>query len=100
MLLPIPVKKGLQVLGRDIRTARIRRRVTMTVMAKHAAISRTTLTKIENGDPSVALGTYAAVIFILGLDTGLESFADSSKDLLGQSLDKENLPRRVRHSKK
>lgn len=100
MLLAIPVEKGLKVLGQDIRTARIRRKVTMEVMAKHAAISRTTLTKIENGDPTVAIGTYATVVFILGLFTGLENITHSGKDELGISLDLENLPKRVRTTSK
>lgn len=96
MLIPVPVEQGLKKLGSDIRTARIRRRVTMEAMAKHASLSRTTLTKIENGDPSVALGSYASVIFILGLFSGLERMTDPCKDELGLKLEIENLPKRVR----
>ena len=46
-LLPIPVKKALRTLGLDIRKARLRRRITMELMAQRASISRTTLTKVE-----------------------------------------------------
>lgn len=95
MRLPIPVEKGLKVLGKDIRTARIRRRVTMQAMAKHAAISRTTLTRVENGDPAVSIGTYANVIFILGLFSDLEMMTHPKKDELGHHLDIEKLPKRV-----
>lgn len=63
--LPIPVKKALGQLGLDIRRARLRRRISMDLMAKRASISRTTLTKVEKGDPTVSLGIYATVIFIL-----------------------------------
>ena len=44
--LPIPVKKALGKLGNDIRTARIRRRITMSLMSQRASISRTTLISI------------------------------------------------------
>lgn len=93
--LPIPVKKALRKLGNDIRMARIRRRITMTLMATRASISRTTLTKVEKGDPSVSFGTYATVIFILGLVSNLESLLDVRKDELGRDLEEANLPQRV-----
>lgn len=96
MPLPIPVKKGLRTLGHDIRMARIRRRITMALMAKRASISRTTLTKIEKGDPSVSLGAYATVLFILGLISNLENLVNINKDELGLDLEEENLPKRVR----
>lgn len=96
MPLPIPVKKALKKLGIDIRTARIRRRITMDLMAKRASISRTTLTKIEKGDPSVSLGIYATVIFVLGLISNLENLVNANKDELGIDLEEENLPQRVR----
>jgi len=55
---PIPVKRALYKLGRDIRDAR-RRRIPMAIMAERASISRTTLSKVEKGDAGVALGIYA-----------------------------------------
>lgn len=68
----------------------------MSLMAKRASISRTTLTKIEKGDPSVSLGTYATVIFILGLISNLKNLITPNNDVLGRDLEKENLPKRVR----
>jgi transcriptional regulator with XRE-family HTH domain len=94
--LPIPVKKTLRELGNDIRSARIRRRITMALMSERASISRTTLTKIEKGDPSVSFGAYATVIFILGLLSNLGTLFEISKDALGRELEEENLPQRVR----
>lgn len=94
--LPIPVKRALRKLGNDIRAARIRRRITMALMSERASISRTTLTKIEKGNPSVSLGAYATVIFILGLLSNLASLLEISKDELGRDLEEENLPQRIR----
>ena len=56
--LPLPVKRALAKLGEDIRSARLRRRITTTTMAERAFITRPTLRKVEHGDPGVALGIW------------------------------------------
>lgn len=94
--LPIPARKALRKLGQDIKDARRRRRIQMTLLAERARISRSTLTKVEKGDESVALGIYAAVLFVLGLVEGLGRLADPATDTLGQSIEERNLPVRVR----
>lgn len=94
--LPIPAKKALRKLGQDISRARRRRRIPMKLMAERASISRTTLTKVEKGDPSVSMGIYASVIFVLGMVSNIEGLLDANKDELGRVLEEENLPQRVR----
>ncbi len=94
--LPLPVMKALVKLGQDIRKARLRRRITMQVMAKRASISRTTLTKVEKGDPAVSLGIYACVICMLGLVSNLADLVDGGKDEIGRTLQEKRLPQRVR----
>ncbi|MDB6081707.1 MAG: hypothetical protein JWO53_979 [Chlamydiia bacterium] len=98
--LPIPVKKGLRKIGQDIRNARLRRRIPMELMAERASISRTTLTKVEKGDPSVAFGIYASIIFVLGLVSQLACLFDADNDHVGRSLEEEKLPKRIRLPKK
>ena len=93
--LPIPVKKALRKLGSDIRDARRRRRIPAAVMADRAFISRTTLVKLEKGEPGVAMGTYAAVLFVLGRIDRLRDLADASSDEVGLSLEQERLPLRI-----
>ena len=93
--LPIPAKKALNKLGGDIRDARRRRRIPTTLMAERAAISRTTLNKIEKGDPAVSLGNYAAVLFVLGMSERLAELADGKFDQIGRELEEENLPQRI-----
>jgi len=94
--LPIPVRRALRKLGQDIRDARRRRRISTTVMAERASISRTTLNKVEKGDPGVALGNYAHVLFVLGLAERLSDLADVRTDALGLELEEERLPQRIR----
>lgn len=94
--LPIPVRRALRKLGQDIRDARLRRRIPTAIMAERASISRTTLNKVEKGDPGVALGNYASVLFVLGLAERLSDLADVRTDTLGLELEEERLPKRIR----
>ena len=93
--LPIPVKSALRKLGSDIRDARLRRRIPVAVIAQRAFISRTTLVKLEKGDPGVAIGTYAAVLFALGMIDKLRELASAKSDEVGLALEDERLPKRI-----
>lgn len=92
---PIPLKNALLKLGGDLRDARLRRRIPSAIMAQRADISRTTLLKVERGDPGVAVGTYAAVLFVLGLLDRLSELASAKNDEVGLSLEEERLPKRI-----
>ena len=94
--LPLPVKRALAKLGQDIRGARLRRRITTTTMAERAFITRMTLRKVEHGNPGVALGIYATVMFVLGLTPRLADLADTRSDEVGLQLEEERLPKRIR----
>src|SRR5665213_4023426 len=96
VILPIPVRHALRKLGRDIRDARRRRRIPAAIAAQHASISRTTLVKIEKGDPGVALGIYATVLFVMGMVERLADLADPKNDAVGLQLEEEHLPQRIR----
>ena len=98
--LPLPVQRVLRKLGRDIRDARLRRRIPTSIMAERASISRTTLSKVEKGDPGVSLGIYTTVLFVLGLSDRIGDLADIRTDAVGLALDEESLPQRIRRSKK
>jgi transcriptional regulator with XRE-family HTH domain len=94
--LPIPVRRALAKLGKNIHDARVRRRISTMIMAQRALISRTTLNKVEKGDPGVAMGTYATVLWILGMLERLADLADLRFDEVGLALEEERLPRRIR----
>lgn len=93
--LSIPVQHALRKIGTDIRDARRRRRIPTAVLAERASISRTTLNKLEHGDPGVAIGTYATVLFILGLLDRFADIADAVNDSVGLALEEERLPKRI-----
>ena len=72
----------------------------MAILAERASISRTTLDKVEKGDPGVSLGTSATVLFVLGLADRLGSLADAKTDATGLALEEERLPQRIRRPRK
>jgi transcriptional regulator with XRE-family HTH domain len=94
--LPLAVQRALRKIGEDISTARRRRKLTAAMVAERAFISRNTVTRVERGDPGVSLGIYATVLFVLGLADRLGDLVDPASDAVGQSLERERLPRRVR----
>jgi len=99
-MLPIPVTRALRKLGDDIRDARRRRRIPAEIAAARASISRTTLVKIEKGEPGVAIGSYAIVLFVLGLTDRLADLADPRNDTVGLQLEEEHLPQRISRPRK
>lgn len=100
VVLPLPAKRALRKLGHDIRDARRRRRIPAAIAAQRASMSRTTLVKIEKGDPGVALGLYATVLFVLGMVDRLGDLADPKNDSAGLQLEEEHLPQRIRSARK
>ncbi len=98
--LPIPVTRALRKLGRDVKDARRRRRLPMSIVMQRASISEPTLIRIERGDPKVAMGSYATVLFVLGMADRLADLVDAKNDPVGLQLEEENLPKRIRGSSK
>ena len=89
----------LEQMGEQIRLARLRRHLSAELVAERAGISRMTLSNIEKGSPSVAIGSYAAVLHALnGMDTDLLLVAKD--DELGRKLQDLELPTRRRAPKK
>lgn len=91
----ISVRRSLDKFGQDIRTARLRRNLTLQLIAERSKISLSTLNKIEKGDPGVSLGNYASVLFALNLGTPFSDLIDPFKDEVGLMLDLDNLPKRA-----
>ena len=81
--------RQLRDLGDRLRLARKRRRLPMQAVSARAGISRQTLYNVENGDPSVTMGTYLRVLAVLGLEQGLDKLA--AEDPLGRRLQDEAL---------
>lgn len=81
---PPTLEEILRVLGENIKLARLRRRITASMLAERAGMTRVTLRKIENGDSGVTIGAYAMVLFCLSLERDLLLLAQD--DTLGRKL--------------
>ena len=83
ILLP-KLSRLLEEMGENIKLARLRRKLTTEQVSARAGISRSTLWQVEKGLASVSLGTYAQVLFVLGLEKDLQHIAKD--DILGRKL--------------
>lgn len=100
LTLPIPVARALRKLGHDIKDARRRRRIAMAIVAQRASVSKPTLIRLERGDPRVSIGSYATVLFVMGMADRLADLADAKNDPVGLQLEQEKLPKRIRGARK
>ena len=90
--------KILKSLGENIKLARLRRKLSAEQVSERANISRPTLSAIEKGSPTVSIGSYVQVLFILGLSEDFLKVA--SDDELGRKLQDANLFIKARAPKK
>ena len=89
----------LAQMGEQIRLARLRRKLSLELVAERAGISRATLISIEKGTPTVSIGSYAAVLHALNnMDSDLLLIAKD--DEFGRKLPDLALPTRRRAPKK
>jgi len=80
----------LATMGEQIKLARLRRNLSTELVAERAGISRATLWAVEKGTPTVAIGTYAAVLHALGgMDKDLSMVARD--DEFGRRIQDMNL---------
>jgi DNA-binding XRE family transcriptional regulator len=97
--LPPRVRRALVKLGADVALARKKRKLTTMMMAERIGVAKSTYLKVEKGDPTVALGTYAMTFFVLGFADILGEILDARRDDQGLLLDAERMPQRVRPPK-
>jgi transcriptional regulator with XRE-family HTH domain len=83
MILP-KMKRILENLGSNIKLARLRRKLSAQQVSERADISRPTLSAIEKGKPTVSIGLYLQVLFVLGLAEDILKVAND--DVLGHKL--------------
>ena len=87
---------NLAQFGKNLNIAIKRRGLRQKDVAEAALISLPTLRKALNGDPTVSIGVYLAILSQLQLDDQLAELASPSKDEVGLALAERSLPSRVR----
>ncbi|MBQ0812294.1 helix-turn-helix transcriptional regulator [Roseovarius sp.] len=89
------IARGIARLGQDISRARRARRISTTDMAARMGVGRSTLHRLEQGDPGVSLNTLAMALSVLGLFDRLADLVDPASDELGLMLAEKTLPRNI-----
>ncbi len=84
--------------GERLKLARLRRRLSLTMVAERAGISKPTLVQIEKGKPAVSMGSYYSVMRVHGLETDFSKLADD--DELGRRIQDNSLPMKGRARKR
>ena len=89
------VERGIAKLGSDIAFARRVRKISTTDMAARMGVSRSTLHRLETGDPGISINTLAMALSALGLLDRLSDLADPAGDDVGLMLARKSIPRTV-----
>jgi transcriptional regulator with XRE-family HTH domain len=89
--------KVLKDLGEHIQLARLRRKLSSEQVAERTGLGRKTVYNIEKGSPTVAIGSYLQVLFVLGLEKDLAMVA--AADPLGRKLQDAGIMTRKRAPK-
>ena len=96
--LPRKLEQKMQTVGEQIKLARLRRNLSVVQVAERATCSPLTVSRIEKGTPTVAIGIYLRVLYALQLDDDILLLAQ--KDEMGRALQDLALKYRQRASKK
>ena len=96
--LPRKLVQKMQIVGEQIKLARLRRNLSIAQVAERATCSELTVSRVEKGLPTVSIGIYLRVLYALQLDDDILLLA--KEDRLGKALQDLNLKQRERASKK
>jgi len=83
---PYPVEKALKQLGANLRTARVRRRLTVAEVAQKIGAGVRAISEAEKGKPSASVAIYVALLWTFDLLSDFEMCADPSRDAEGLAL--------------
>ena len=95
---PYAVEQSLKHLGENLRTARVRRRLTIAEAAQKIGAGVRAVSDAEKGKPSTCISVYAALLWAFGLMNDFETLADPDRDSEGQTLALSREQSRVRRS--
>lgn len=83
---PYPVEQTLKKLGANLRTARIRRGLTIKQISQKIGTGVRAVADAEKGKPSTGIVTYLTMLWALDLLGQMEEVASPQKDQEGQML--------------
>ncbi len=84
---PYPVEQAIKRLGVNLRTARLRRNLTIEDVAQKIGTGPRAIMDAEKGKPSTGLVVYAALLWTYDLLGPVSELADPSRDEEGLTLE-------------
>ena len=96
----VSARRALEALGANIKTARLKRRISVKGFAERIGVSESTVARLEKGDDGVSIGTLAMACLVLGEIDRISDFLDAGTDDTGLLLDRESLPTRIDRKRK
>lgn len=96
--LPRKLEQKMQVVGEQIKLARLRRNLSMAQIAERAMASELTVSRVEKGSPTVSIGIYLRILYALQLDDDILCLAKD--DTMGKALQDLGLITRKKAAKK
>ncbi len=93
---PAEVERVLRQLGRNLRTARLRRRLRIQDIADRLGTSRFTVADLEKGKPGASAAAYFGALWSMGLLGEAEALADPDRDEEGKTLESARRPLQAR----
>lgn len=96
---PYQVEQALKRLGENLRTARVRRNITMHDAATRIGTGPRAVMDAEKGKPSTGIAVYVALLWLYDLLGALEELADPLKDKEGLALEASKARARARKSR-
>ena len=97
---PAEVERILLQLGRNIRIARLRRKLRIEDVAERVGVSRYSMSDVEKGKPTTAIAAYIGALWALGLTDDLYNIADPDRDSEGKALENARAPKTAPKRKK
>ena len=90
---PAAVQEALERLGRNIRTARVRRKLPQEELARRIGVSRFVVADIEKGKRGTGIAAYVGALWALGLLGDMRAVADADRDEEGKTLERARSPK-------
>lgn len=84
----------LQLLGRHLREARLRRNIAVEQLAQKVGVTRKTVYEAERGNPATGVGVYVRIFCALGIEEQLVDLATEEREY--EELQGEAIGKRVR----
>jgi transcriptional regulator with XRE-family HTH domain len=95
---PYSVEQALTRLGGNLRTARLRRNLTIAQIVEKIGTGPRAVMDAEKGKPSTGMVVYAALLWVFDLLGQLDQVADPSADKEGLALEARKERKRARKS--